>query len=385
MSGTVRKVKLECDEQGYIQKVLLEPGSREVEWSFVKLSDEASSKGEGEQAPETTEESERPTEETVSKFKLGDRSKDESLLAYVKQFETCDEVVEVCAFTDPEDGAPFHRVPRAVSICFPNEEKQLLNALKGCFNFDFCRGVTVRRVQKPVDKETWMQMLSRGCGRSVGDPGIALEEELEVLRKFTFDFFAEDPILRAFPTGERTLRGEWLSTWKPQLTAKGKVGVFRRNDGISVEYYGIVEDGLPTWTSEQIGMLFDDLWSLKENVTRIASMFNFFNSLSKKRRERVLEAIFDERGDEDASNQLEHGDVVTNTISYGDNNTVWYTGGGFVNVASKKTWYTLPVSGSDTYVDVLFTDSQPRLRCYAPSEDEIKALTRDSVLFQKIF
>jgi hypothetical protein len=267
---------------------------------------------------ESTEKSEQATEESVSKFNLGNRSEDKSLRDYVKQFETCDEVVEVCAFTDPEDGAPFHRVPRAVSICFPNEEKQLLNALKGCFNFDFCRGVTVRRVQNPqcVKQETWMQMLSKGCGRSVGDPGIALEQEFEVLSKYALDAFPEDPILRKFPMKERTLNGDWVSAWKPQLTAKGKVGFFSRNDGKNVEYYVIVEDGLPSWTSEQIGILFDDLWSLNENVTKITTIFNFFNNLSMNRRKRILDAIFEEEDNEESK----HKDVVTNTISYGHGN-----------------------------------------------------------------
>lgn len=367
MENKCKSVKLLCDAHGFIQKVLLLPGNECIEWTFDMVSE---TDGEEDEKMQNGEKNSSLVEKTKLKLKKN-RVPDEALKTFEKKINGCEYIVQAVAFFDAVDDENYHRVPRGVSIQWKSQ------VCANFTNFDFCRGVSVQKLAKIPSACEWKKMLERASGYSIGDPGIALEKEIDVLKKYVLDIFPDDPIIRSSFQKKRPKNGP--EGWKPQLTIEGKANVFVRNDGKIVEYFVIVEDGLPPWTGEQIGILLDDCWTSCK-PEEVVHIFNSLNALSTARRKRIIDDMVVDRHTEFAQEIRKRGSVVTNTFAYDGNSSVWYTGNSFMN--HEPGWYALPKTRSNDYIDVLLDTKTVQLKSYIIDENVNENVNK--TLFQSL-
>lgn len=229
---------------------------------------------------------------------------------------------------------PFVPLSRKLAWIFSKEtEKPSFNCVNNSTGF----GISIFPVQLKADES--VTFFAEGGtsvlqGASAGDIGFCEPENADIMKSWVDEHVplpesateghasrlkaARDPLLiQMNKNWEKVLHDTAL--YRPTLTENGSVRLVQNRSGTKLEFYVVIEDGLPAWCCEQLSVLLE---VANKCMKRWADFFKKVAKVSVQRRRRMFDMLMDDvRGIQKptAGADLPLSETVTNVLIFDQN------------------------------------------------------------------
>ena len=201
---------------------------------------------------------------------------------------------------------PFVPLSRKLAWIFSKEtEKPSFNCVNNSTGF----GISIFPVQLKTDKP--VTFFAEGGtsvlqGTSAGDIGFCEPENAATMKSWVDEHVplpesateghasrlkaARDPLLiQMNKNWEKVLDDTAL--YRPTLTENGSVRLVQKRKGTQLEFYIVIEDGLPAWCCEQLSVLLE---VVDKSMKSWADFFKKVAKVSVRRRRRMFDMLMDD-------------------------------------------------------------------------------------------